>query len=231
MDNSLNNSNLIYKMLKGHTTRFLTNDDFGVYMDLLSNHDSFMGEKMSQDEKNLDLKLAQDAFYDPRNRIVGTFDPSGKLITVVSGYFYENFSHWYVYRVYQQTEQFSLTAAIKNYGLLFTTTKSLVDYAETLNMFSYYNKFSVKHQLGWEKGFYLMKHKLGWNMRYEYLWEDIYMPGDECRSMNHKFFFPRGKEVTTTPCVLTLVTMKQEERRELLMKRYNIDLGKDYLTT
>lgn len=230
LDKSSNNLNVIYKILSGHTTRFLDQGDLSIYMELLEKKNSFMGEKMSPEEKIYDLKLAKDAFFDPRNKIVGTFDASGKLVTVVSGYFYENFSHWYVYRVYQDSGSSSLTSAIKNYGLLFTTTKVLVDYAESLNLFSYYNKFSLKHQIGWEKGHYIMTKKLGWSSNYHYCWEEIYMPGDSCKSINHKFFFPQGRETITTPCVVTLVTLKQEGRRSMLLNRYNIDLGKDYLT-
>lgn len=230
MDSGINDSNLIYKMLKGHTHRFLEQDDFGTYMDLLKVQDSFMGEKLNPEEKVIDMNLAERAFFDPNNKIAGTFDPSGKLVTVLSGYFYPNFSHWYVYRVHQNSGNISLGTALKNYGLLFTTLKFLMDYSESINRFTYYNKFSLKHQAGWEKGFYLMKQKMGWNMRYEVYWEEIYMPGDTCKSLNHKFFFPEGKETTAFPCVLSMVALKQDIRRESIIKRYGIDTGGDFLT-
>ncbi len=228
-DSGYNNSNLIFKMLSGYTTRFLVVDDFKDYMNLVNDQTKLNSSQLGPEEKIIELKLAEEKFYDPRNKIAGSFDSSGNLVTTVSGYYHDSFSHWYIYRVYQQSEKFSLNDIIKNYGLLFTTSKYLVDYAESINRYTYYNKFSLKHQIGWEKGHYIMTQKLGWAKRYHYCWEEIYMPGDTCKSVNHKFFFPPGFEVTTVPSVVNINIMLPDLRRTILSNKYGLTLEKNYL--
>jgi len=228
-DLKFNDSNPIFKLLSGYNTRMLVAEDIGNYMDMVTEHTTLNTEYLTSEQKNVELKLAEEKFYDPKNKIAGTFDSVGNLITTVSGYFHDNFSHWYIYRVYQKREPISLNSITKRYGLLFITSKHVVDYAESINRYTYYNKFALKHQFGWEKGHYIMTKKLGWSSNYHYCWEEIYMPGDTCKSLNHKFFFPPGFEVTTIPSVININIMLPNLRRKIFSNNYKIDLEKDYL--
>lgn len=231
MVNQITEYGPIYSILKGYAIRMLNPNDLGIYMDFVRRHETFMGKQLTDEEKAADFKICENILFDPRSKTVGVFDPSGNLVTATSGYFYENFTHWYVYRGYQDTGDGSLNGAVKNYAMLLAAQLVMVEYAESINRFTYYNKFSVSHQIKWEKGYHLIKHKLGIIPRYDFLWEEIYMPGDTCRSMHHNFYFPPGRPVIDVPSIITICNLKQEIRREIISQKYGKDLGKDYLNS
>ena len=77
-------------ILDNYETRFLGTDDLNDYMDLQRSWNSFMGVPMTPKEKNEDEELSLSAYHDPRNKVAGTFNPDGKLVTVNSGYFLLN---------------------------------------------------------------------------------------------------------------------------------------------
>ncbi len=219
----------IYDMISDFDIRFLTMEDLGKYMDMVNSHTSLNSIELTSDQRTIEISLAEEKFYDAKNRIAGAFDSHGNLVTAISGYYHENFSHWYIYRVYQKREQLSLNDIFKNCGLLFLVSKHLVDYAESINRYTYYNKFAVKHQVGWEKAHYILTTKFGLKPRYHYCWEDVYMPGETCRSINHKFFFPSGFEVTTVPSIININMLLPDLRREIFSNKQQIVLDKHYL--
>jgi hypothetical protein len=211
--------------LNAYTTRFLNEDDLEIYLELLSKTSTFMGNVYDADQ---DRETAKTLLLDPRNKIAGTFDSSNKLVTVVSGYFYPDFPHWYTYRVFQQATTKSLVDGIRNYMLLLKNLNLLLDYAESNHYYSFYNIFTLDHQIPWEKGLKMMAERGMYDPKYEFYWEDIYLPGEECKHRHHQFFFKKDNQVSV-PCVITLCTLKQSTRRQYFNERYKITDTVNYL--
>jgi hypothetical protein len=204
--------------LDNYTTRFLDESDLEVYLELLGETKTFMGKPYNKEE---DREYAVKMFFDPNNRVSGTFDADNKLLTVISGYYFPNFPHWYVYRVFQRMTDRSLASGIRNFMLLFKTLRPLIDYGEENHYYSYYNKFTLEHQIAWEKGYRLLADKSKFNYTYTYHWEEVYMPGEGCKHRNHQFFFEMEKTVSV-PCVITLCVLNQETRRQYFNQRYGL---------
>jgi hypothetical protein len=215
-------------LLDNYTTRFLGPDDLNNYMDLQRSWNSFMGVAMTPEQKKADEELSLLAYHDPRNKVAGTFDPTGTLVSINSGYFFDEFPHWYTYRIFQRTGDTSLNGVVRNFALALSTVNLLTQYAESKNYFTYYNRFSLSHQKSWEKGYHLLKTKANITFRYNYMWEYIYQPNEGCRFRNHKFFFPT-EATLPVPSVITIGTLKQEYRREYLIKNSGVEETKNYL--
>lgn len=213
--------------LNNYTTRLLNENDLEAYLNLLGETKTFMGRPYNKDR---DKEYATAMFFDPKNKISGTFDSSNKLVTVISGYFFPNFPHWYVYRVFQQVPERSLLGGVRNYMLLVKTLFLLINYAEENHYYSYYNIFTLDHQLSWEKGFKILTDKNMFVQTYTYHWEDIYLPGEGCKHRNHQFFFEMDRLVDV-PCVVTLCVLNQSVRRKYFSERYNLTDTKNYLPT
>ena len=220
---------LLDKLLSGYTIKFLEAENQDQYVDLIKSHNSFMGAQLTTEQKETEIEAAIRAFNDPRNKTVGIFNKIGDLVAVNSGYFFDNFPHWYVYRVYQRLEEKSLLAAVKNFAINVSSVFHLVQYAESRGYFSYYNKFSLSHQMSWEKAYKLLTNKTDFKWQYNYLWEHVYMPGDTCKFKNHEFFFANDK-IVKMPTVITLVTLKQEYRRKFIIDSSGIDYFDDAMS-
>jgi hypothetical protein len=215
-------------ILDNYETRFLGTDDLNDYMDLQRSWNSFMGVPMTPTEKKEDEELSLSAYHDPRNKVAGTFNPDGKLVSVNSGYFFAEFPHWYTYRIFQRAGETSLTSAVRTFALSLSTVNLLTQYAESIQYFTYYNRFSISHQMSWEKGHKLLMNRLGSPFRYNYMWEQIYQPNEGCKFRNHQFFFPNGRTLPVHS-VITIGTLKQEYRREYLINGAGLESTKNYL--
>lgn len=220
MDNRENS--LLEKLLSGYTVKFLKAENQDEYIDLIKSRTVFMGIQLTVEQKEAEIATSIRAFNDPRSKTVGVFNETGDLIAVTSGYFFDNFPHWYAYRLYQKSEEKSLVAAVKNFAISVLSGFHLTQYAESRGYFTYYNKLSLDHQESWEKGHKLLSEKTNFKWQYNYLWEHIYMPGDTCKFKNHEFFFPDNK-IVTVPTVIGLVTLKQEYRRKIIIDSSGID--------
>jgi hypothetical protein len=215
--------------LKGYETRFLGPDDLNKYMDLQRSWNSFMGVPMTPEEKKEDEELSLVAYYDPRNKVAGVFDSNGNLVSANSGYFYKEFPHWYTYRIFQRVGETSLAGALKSFIIGCSTVHLLRDYAESMNYFTYYNKFSISHQMAWEKAHHMLHKKVtNYEFKYDFLWEHVYLPNEGCKFRNHQFFFHNNK-TTPVPTVITICNLKQEYRREHLIKYTGLENSKNYL--
>lgn len=216
-------------LLENYETRFLGPEDLTDYMDLQRSWNSFMGVPMTPSQKKADEELSLSAYHDPRNKVAGVFNPQGELISVNSGYFFKEFPHWYTYRIFQRTGETSLAGAFRSYAVALSTVQLLIQYAEDMNYFTYYNKFSLPHQIAWEKGFNMINSKIKtYKFRYNYMWEHIYQPNEGCKFRNHQFFFPTDN-VIPVHTVITIATLKQEYRRERLINSSGITSIKNYL--
>lgn len=218
---------LLEKLLFGYTVKFLETENQDEYIDLIKSRNTFMGLPVTVEQKEAEIEASIRAFNDPRNKTAGVFNKTGNLVAAASGYFFDDFSHWYSYRLYQKPEEKSLLAAVKNFGISVLTIFHLTEYAESRGYFTYYNKFSLDQQISWEKAYRLLNERTNFiNWRYHFLWESIYMPGDTCKSKNHEFFFPKNKTVAV-PTVVVLVSLKEEHRRKFLMDRSNVSFIED----
>lgn len=217
---------LLEKLLYGYTVKFLEAENQDEYIDLIKSRNTFMGLPVTVEQKEAEIEASIRAFNDPRSKTAGVFNKTGNLVAAASGYFFDDFSHWYSYKLYQKSDEKSLLAAVKNFGILLLIIFHLVEYAESRGYFTYYNKFSLDQQISWEKAYKLLNERNFINWRYYFLWESIYMPGDTRKSKNHEFFFPKDTTVTV-PTVVVLVSLKEEYRRKYLMDRSNVDFIED----
>jgi hypothetical protein len=209
----------------GYTFKMLEDKDYDDYIKLCLSADTMMGVVH---DKNKFIDNSSKAFYDPRNMVAGCWDPAGTLVSTISGYFFPDFKHWYIYRIVQKNlKNMTMATGFQNYLISTEVSSVLIEYAESINYFTFYSRFSLRQQLAWEKGHNLVSRS-GLSYRYTYVWDEFYQVGDSCKSRHHQFWFPEGV-TASVPMVVAIAYLQQSERRLAFNNIYDIQEDKNLL--
>lgn len=196
---NLDNSN-IYKNIK---YRFLEKSDINIYENFIKNFDYIFKIKNTQEL----TKKMLNSFSLDIVKTVGVFDSSNNLILVVSGYFSQNTPYWYGFNHISNVK--TLLEFVK---ISHEADNLLCDYAEQIGYFSHYGRRTAGHH----KAFFRLLDNVK-NKRYTIYTEKIYKKGEECKFLNHKFYFHLQKSYNFET-VITFHLLNQEYRNKILFK-------------
>lgn len=193
LQNYVSNKNVVY--------RFLDASDIPKYQKFIDNFDKIMKIEKTKDlEKSIinsiNLKLS---------KTVGVFDENDDLILVNSGYFPENYPYWYGY------DHMSIVEKLSDFAVLSHQADNLLcKYGEEKNYFAHYSRRPINHQ----KAFLRLLSRIK-DTRYTIYNEKIYKAGEECKYLNHKFYF-HSKPSFPIDTIISFHSLKQEYRDKIL---------------
>jgi hypothetical protein len=198
--------------------RFLTQEDLPIYTELFTSIQTMLKVPM----REIQIERGILSYSNPNRKHVGAFDNNGKLIAIVTGHFYHNWPSWYCTNQYVTPVDDSLISHLNYIEIHRNSMKLLTNYAEEQGIFSFYIRRILSHQTSYEKliALALKRGEIG-EIRYDYLYDEIYGPVLTTEKMHHKFFFPIDiTEPLNAVTVIILYSLKQQYRKDLLIKKH-----------
>lgn len=201
--------------MTNYNYRFLDQSDFDSFIDLHKSKNRFMNNQLSEIEKEAYLDRLVWSYQQDNYKVAGCFYDD-KLIGVVGGRFFKEFTTWYVHGQCFNFNNDSLFQAKLFFKVQYDLLRKLTLHGEQLGIYQFYQARELQEgKIEFEFHDRLMeKGRLPLNDRYTFFWDKIYRPGDAILEP-HKFFF-RPDMVVKIPVLVSLNLLKQEYRKEYL---------------
>ena len=195
--------------------RQLTIDDAGAYINLFNSSEKLLKIEKTPEYSNYLMQQFLIDLQHKDKKIIGAFN-GNELVCSASGYYPENFLHWYAFNQFSNTAKSDL-ASFKLSMLIWSKCMyELMSHGEKNSYYSFYSRRPLSHQKAFDRVWIKFANDDLIENKYEYYYEMIYRANEECKSRNHNFFFAGFYNTFDIDTAICLFTLKQNYRAKLL---------------